>query len=115
MKDRYFVLDGKEVVPVDDVLTWARWFEQHPDRRVAQTTIGGDILVSTVFLGLNHAWSPGPPLLFETMVFNLPEADDITARYSTWAEAEAGHQAAVAVVRDILRGIDDSLRPAPPA
>lgn len=52
--------------------------------------IASTILVSTVFLGLNMRFGPGLPLLFETMVFNGPLQDEM-ARYSTWQEAEAGH------------------------
>ena len=29
----------------------------------------GNIRVSTVFLGLNHQYGGGPPLIFETMIF----------------------------------------------
>jgi len=48
------------------------------------------IMISTVFLGLDHGWGTGPPLLFETMVFNGPLHEDMD-RYTTWAQAEAGH------------------------
>jgi hypothetical protein len=75
-------------VPVDDLLEWGRWF-QTADRHVARTDLPG-CEVSTVFLGLDHSWGGGPPVLFETMVFGGP-FDQAQERYSTWAEAEAGH------------------------
>src|SRR5262245_14898324 len=50
-----------------------------------------EILISTVFLGLDHQWMDGPPLLFETMVFNGP-CNEFQERYSTWKEAEEGHK-----------------------
>ena len=71
--------DGKRVIPVD-VMTWAKSFGD-TSRRVAETTIKQpnrllwalgarpDYWVSTVFLGLDHNWGVGPPLIFETMVF----------------------------------------------
>lgn len=69
--------------------------------RVASTHVG-DAHVSTVFLGIDHNHArivhpELPPLLFETMVF-APGVADVIDRYATWAEAEAGHTAAVAGV-----------------
>jgi hypothetical protein len=56
---------------------------------------GFHILVSTVFLGLDHGWGDDEdPLLFETMVFGGPNDQDCI-RYTTWAEAERGHFATV--------------------
>lgn len=53
---------------------------------------GEEVLVSTVFLVLNHQMHPtGPPILFETMVFG-GDFDGAQERYSTWAEAEDGHE-----------------------
>ena len=72
----------------DNLHTWGRWFET-ADRRVARDERDG-VVVSTVFLGLNHAFGPRRPLLFETMIFGGPHDQD-QARYSTWAEATAGH------------------------
>ena len=56
-------------------------------------------MVSTVFLGIDHQHDDGPPHLFETLVFGGP-MDDAMERYSTWADAEAGHVAMVERVRD---------------
>lgn len=93
----HYILDGHEVVPVEDVLEWGAWFENsHERRRVAEDFVGS-VRVSTVFIGLDHQWGDGPPLLFETMVFG-GRLDDFTDRYSTWDEAEAGHRAALAKV-----------------
>ena len=56
---------------------------------------GGEIVVSTVFLGLDHGWGDGPPVLFETLVFPDTKRMD---RYCTWDEAVAGHERIVALV-----------------
>lgn len=88
MTDRY-ILNGREPVPEPDLLRWAVWFGT-TDRRVAFTDLGEDVCVSTVFIGLDHSFGEGPPLLFETMVFG-PYGDQ-THRYSTWEEAEVGHK-----------------------
>jgi hypothetical protein len=68
------------------------WMET-ADRIVCQTEIPGGI-VSTVFLGLDHQFGSGPPLLFETLVLMDAEEHDCW-RTSTWLEAEAQHAAAV--------------------
>lgn len=67
------------------------------DRHVGLDTID-DVTVSTVFLGIDHSFGSGPPLLFETMVFGGP-LDEEQVRYSTEAEAAAGHKAMVERVR----------------
>lgn len=77
-------------------MKFARWFE-NANRHVAKTKID-DITISTVFLGLNHGFGKGPPLLFETMIFGGRFDEDMW-RYSTWDEAEKGHQKAVEKVR----------------
>jgi hypothetical protein len=59
--------------------------------------------VSTVFLGLDHQWGDGPPLVFETMIFG-GEHDQYQERYSTWDEAEAGHKQGVRAGRRAVHG-----------
>jgi hypothetical protein len=75
------------------MLRWAECFESL-DRVVAKTNIEG-VEVSTVFLGLDHSFGRGPPLLFETMTFDDYGSGEICLRYSTWDEAVRGHNATV--------------------
>jgi hypothetical protein len=89
-----YVLVGHEPVAAE-LYEWAAWYER-ADRTVARTDIG-EVRVSTVFLGLDHNWGDGPPLIFETMVFG-GEFDEWQERYSTWDQAVAGHEAMVAKV-----------------
>jgi hypothetical protein len=90
-------------VPEPDLLTWARWMEENREMRVLLDELPGGIRVSTVFLGLDHSFGQGPPVLFETMVF--AEAghpwDGYQDRYHTVEEAGRGHAEAV---RRILAG-----------
>lgn len=72
-------------------------FSDAEQRRVAWDEIDG-LVVSTVFLHMDHGFGEGPPLLFETMIFDGSD-DRYEERYSTWEEAEAGHARAVAMVR----------------
>lgn len=96
----YYDRDG---IPMTDVLDWARSFETS-DRRVALTKITGDsppkvIEVSTVFLGIDHSFGDGPPLLFETMTFgDLGDDGEVQERYSTEVQAKEGHARVVVEV-----------------
>jgi hypothetical protein len=89
MMGRY-ILVGHEPVEEPDLMKWGEWFAR-ADRRVRDTFRDG-VRVSTVFLGLDHRFGRhGPPLLFETMVF-VNGSEEGAERYSTWDEAEAGHE-----------------------
>ena len=58
-----------------------------------------DVVISTVFLGLDYRVSRrGPPLLFETRVFG-GSLDRFQNRCATWDKAEAMHAEIVAFVR----------------
>jgi hypothetical protein len=97
MQRGYFTLDAdKNPVHTDDVIVWGHYFES-ADRIVAKTEIG-EAQVSTVFLGIDHNWGEGPPLLFETMIFG-GEHNEYQERCSTWKQAEAEHERACALVR----------------
>lgn len=76
------------------MMEWARRYETRGDeKRVAESTLPNGRWVSTVWLGIDHSFGSGPPLIFETMVFE--SEDDLSEldceRYSTEAEAVAGH------------------------
>ena len=72
---------------------WARMFEDHEYQVVKQDTLDNGIFVSTVWLGLNHAFGGGPHRIFETMVFGGQE--ELQNRYATLSDAESGHQAMI--------------------
>lgn len=102
----YYLLEGK--VPKKVTLTeWVNGNRYRDDAddswRVARTEIG-DITISTVFLGLDHNHDGPPPLVFETMVFGGP-MNDWCERYSTWEEAEKGHQEVVDKVNQTLASV----------
>lgn len=89
MNDEY-ILDGHKPVVCNDSMEWGQWFKS-ANRHVAKTQISDDIDVSTVFLGLDHSFGEGSPILFETMVFG-GKFDQEMERYATWDEAEQGHK-----------------------
>ncbi len=98
MSDKYILDENHNPVEEVDLIKWANWFE-NADRIVAKTTVSPDAKVSTVFLGLDHRFGEGEPLLFETMVFG-GKLDQEMDRYSTWKEAEEGHAAMVKKVEE---------------
>jgi len=66
----------------------------------------GPYEVSTVWLGINHAYLDGSPIIFETMIFaniELQEDDELISyqeRYSTKEQAIEGHQRACQLCRE---------------
>jgi len=117
MFGHYILTKDKLAVPVD-MWEWAEWFENSSragTRHVAIELIGETYLVSTVFLGLDHAFG-GDPLLFETMIFIEAEwgwhenmgyrfRDSLNwcDRCGTWEEALDMHERAVVHAKGLLR------------
>lgn len=88
MSDKYTLKDGK-IKKETDLIKWAKWFET-ANRQVAKDKIG-DANISTVFLGLDHSFNGGIPILFETMVFG-GKLDQEQERYATLEQAKRGHK-----------------------
>ena len=105
----YYILDANgDPVAVDDVVTWGEWFERTTrtrERVIAHDRDEGpdglEILVSTVFLGLDHAFGGGPPLLWETMVLG-GLLDGLQLRHRSREEAFRAHQEICRRVRETL-------------
>jgi hypothetical protein len=79
---------------------------------VARDDVGPNVYVSTVWLGLNHNFGGGTPIIFETMVFTLRDEPYVMPsgtefwwegvdqyRYHTLAEATEGHAKILEMVR----------------
>ena len=89
----------RDGTPADDMKAIEEKLGDHDYKVVEQTTLPNGLWVSTVWLGLDHSFCrEGPPLIFETMVFeskeNLHDLD--CERYPTEAEAIEGHWRMVA-------------------
>jgi hypothetical protein len=94
-------------------MTFARWIaiqEKDPESKIVVHSWfaheSAVVLVSTVWLGMDHNFhDSGAPLIFETMIFGLSEdVDEYQERYPTEDAARAGHDRALALVRDWLPG-----------
>jgi len=107
-----YILDERGTpVAEPDLLKWAAWCG-NANRRVARERIG-DCVVSTVFLGIDHNWAPsGPPILWETMTFRVPDDMEIECDRCSGSreQAEAMHAEMVERVRAVLAlgGKEDS-------
>ena len=65
------------------------------------TIYGEDVSVSTVFLYMDHSFSGGIPILFETMIFGGLH-DGYQERYINWEDSERGHSKACKMVLDVV-------------
>ena len=108
----YFARNGDEIT----MEQWTQLFSDHDYKRVALDEVG-PYQVSTVWLGLNHNWGEGPPLIFETMVFTASAWKDERPvsqggeglaefdmdRYATEEQARVGHEAMCLLIRATLQ------------
>jgi hypothetical protein len=79
---------------------WVSSVGYKDDSRIVKSTKLEDILVSTVFLSVDHKYDKyGPPMVFETMVFG-GKMNEHQERYSTWNEAITGHEMIVKMVKE---------------
>lgn len=94
----YYDRNGREI----DFFEYGALHKNRKYKRVAYDVIPEThITVSTVWLGIDHAFGGGPPLIFETMVFADPELsmmEEYCNRYSTEQEAIDGHANTVQMV-----------------
>lgn len=118
-KLKHWILDAEGNHVKVDLLTWAQWLE-HPDNRViCYTQITSRVWVSTIFLGIDHrfpGYPPGPPILYETLVFNGP-MDGEGGRWCSRDDAETGHKTFVKKAREaagqrITKDADEKPAPA---
>lgn len=96
MADMYMLDERGQPMLVTDVLTWGQWLEEDERRIVRHQAFvvnGREIEVSTVFLGLDHSFFGGPPVLWETRVFG--KDIDWQRRYTSREAAIEGHDEAV--------------------
>lgn len=69
---------------------YARAMQDENQRVLAQDQVGG-LRISTIFTGIDRNFGRGAPILFETVVFGLPDDVHPQWQHSTWDEAMAHH------------------------
>lgn len=95
---RWYILDEDHNAVPSSATEWSDWTANDWNRkRVKEDTLPDGRWISTVFMGLDHRWDDGPPILFETMVFQSQEDLDeqYRQRCSTWSQALKQHDDAV--------------------
>ncbi len=95
--DKYILDEAGEPVKTD-LMSWARQFELPAIRTVKKEKIG-ESEVSTIFLGIDHGWEGGPPVLWETMVFDGKLDQEQDRCSGKRADALAMHERMVAKVK----------------
>lgn len=96
--DRFYKLVDR--IPVPCTLTeFADAMKDDANRVVAQNMVG-ELQVSTIFTGIDSNWGGDVPLLFETVVFGLPE--DLRPQWSlsTWDESMEVHNMLVKMLTE---------------
>jgi hypothetical protein len=92
---RYYDRQGRPI----SFEQWADLFNDPDYQRVACTILEDGIIVSTVWMGLDHGFGREGHLIFETMVFPKDASEDrLCHRYTTEAAAIADHDQIVAAL-----------------
>lgn len=93
-----------------DATEWEEQRAGSEDRNIVARYETSEVLVSTVFLGIDHRLDADScdPLLFETMIFFSEEGKNFwdgkyQERYCTLQEALIGHEKAVKLVKSNLK------------
>ena len=105
----WYILDNNHKPIPKPIMEAAQWMEDHPNRKTVGydelTDLNGDdVRVSTVFLGLNHSWNGGKPILWETMIFGGINDQAYQERYSSYEDALEGHQNAINFIKLGING-----------
>jgi len=100
MPGKYILDEHGEPIAETDLMKWAHWIGDGNHTKVAHTigtdADGAQVSVSTIFLGLDHAWGGGPPVLWETMIFGGVHHQDCERCAGSREQALAMHEASVA-------------------
>lgn len=96
--DRFYRLVNRTPVRCT-LMEYATAMQDDANRIVAQANVG-ELQISTVFTGIDQNWGGDKPILFETVVFGLPDELRPQWRFSTWDEAMAKHQQLVATLTE---------------
>ena len=100
----YYDINGMPI----SMKRWAELFEGGEGRPLLRTDVWGDgrAIVSTVWLGLDHSYGNGPPLIFETLVFYADGNSDMGCRYST-RRGRGRTSEYVAMLRDAEQAVSE--------
>ena len=95
----WYILDENNKPIRSTIVDCGKWLEENPERKAVKQEHIDDVYISTVFLGLDHAWNSDIPVLWETMIFG-GEHDQYMDRYTSIEDALEGHQTALNLVKE---------------
>lgn len=96
----WYTLDENNKPVKSTIVDCGKWREENPEKKAVKQEHIGKIFISTVFLGLDHAWDSDTPVLWETMIFGGEYDMSYQERYSSYEDALEGHQIAVNLVNN---------------
>lgn len=112
MFQKYILNDQGEPVEVRNLMEWAMSCDGNRENWAVKQEVIEGIEISTVFLGINHNFRKGPPVVWETMTFG-PKGEPLAYACDRCAggreQAEAMHEAMVGVVRAELASRAEAL------
>jgi hypothetical protein len=94
----YTLDENNKPIASSSIIEASEWMENNPERKAVKQDKIGDVFISTVFLGLNHAWNSDIPVLWETMIFG-GEHDQYQNRYTSYEDALEGHKKALDLIK----------------
>jgi len=104
---QYYILKNNKVQKAESFDDYMVWVHDNPTMKVIGRTTLGDTYISTVFLMIDHSMAlemnPEKPVVFETMIFYKDgnSSEEFQERYTSYADALKGHEAAVRkVIKD---------------
>ena len=96
---KWYILDDDNNPVKSTVNEFVDWEEAYPEKRIIKQYDNDEVFVSTVFLGLDHAWNSDVPVLWETMIFG-GEHDQYQKRYTSYKDALEGHEKALELLNN---------------
>lgn len=106
--ETYILDENGEPQLEPDLLKWAKWL-RNANRILLHTPVTAGVTVITFFLALDPVILSGPPILFETIIYG-GHRHLYTVRYSTRADALAGHRMIVSGETMLQMAIPRQLR-----
>ena len=95
---KWYTLDeNNKPIVATSIIEAATWLDKNPERKAVKQEHIDDVFISTVFLGLDHAWDSDVPVLWETMIFG-GEHDQYQDRYTSYEDALEGHEKALTLI-----------------
>jgi hypothetical protein len=96
--NKYILDENGEPKICNDVYVWGEWYENVSNRSILFNQVG-DVKVSTVFLGLDHSFGIGDPVLWGSLITG-GSYDGHEERYRSKKEAITNHDKLVEMVKE---------------